>query len=79
MNSLTGSEGGEDVGNVQVLWTLTDVARECSLSMSTVSAYRARGLMPEPDTQYGRTPLWRPETIMAWRKGQRRRVPKQEV
>jgi len=48
-------------------WTATEVAQELGLSPSTVTAYRARGKMPAPDMQYGRTPLWKPETIKAWR------------
>lgn len=48
-------------------WTATQVAAELGLSPSTVTAYRARGKMPAPDMQYGRTPLWKPETIKAWR------------
>lgn len=54
------------------LLTLTDVAKTLGLTMGTVSAYRARGKMPEPDLQYGRTPLWKPETIKAWRATQTR-------
>jgi len=54
------------------LLTLTQVAEQLGLSMGTVSAYRSRGRMPEPDLQYGRTPLWKPETIRAWRAGQTR-------
>jgi predicted site-specific integrase-resolvase len=50
-------------------WTATQVAAELGLSPSTVTAYRARGKMPAPDMQYGRTPLWKPETIKAWRAG----------
>lgn len=52
--------------------TLSQVAEKLGLSMGTVSAYRSRGRMPAPDMQYGRTPLWKPETIMAWRAGQTR-------
>ncbi len=48
-------------------WTATEVARELGLAPSTVTAYRARGKMPAPDVQYGRTPLWKPETIKSWR------------
>lgn len=52
--------------------TLTEVAKHLSLSIGTVSAYRSRGRMPEPDLQYGRTPLWSPATIDKWRAGQTR-------
>lgn len=52
--------------------TSTEVARLLRLSPSTITAYRARGKMPAPDMQYGRTPLWLPETIMNWRGAQAR-------
>jgi len=52
--------------------TLTEVADRLGLSKGTVSAYRTRGKMPKPDKQYGRTPLWRPDTIKAWRGSQPR-------
>lgn len=54
------------------LLTLSQVAERLGLTMGTVSAYRSRGKMPEPDLQYGRTPLWKPETITAWRSSQTR-------
>jgi len=54
------------------LLTVKQVAERLGLSMSTVTAYRARGRMPKPDKQYGRTPLWKEETIAAWRRGQTR-------
>lgn len=54
------------------LLTLSDVADHCGLALSTVSAYRARGYMPDPDQQYGRTPLWRETTIEKWRARQTR-------
>lgn len=49
------------------LMTVTEIAAELGLSPSTLTAYRARGRMPEPDEQYGRTPLWKQETIRRWR------------
>lgn len=52
--------------------TVTEVAERLGLSTSTVTAYRARGKMPKPDKQYGRTPLWKAETIAKWRAGQPR-------
>lgn len=54
------------------MMTLTEVAESLGLSVGTVSAYRTRGKMPLPDLQYGRTPLWKPETIKAWRSSQAR-------
>jgi excisionase family DNA binding protein len=52
--------------------TVTEVAERLGLAPSTLTAYRARGRMPAPDVQYGRTPLWRPETITRWRAAQAR-------
>jgi DNA-binding transcriptional MerR regulator len=52
--------------------TATEVAAQLGLSPSTITAYRARGKMPAPDIQYGRTPLWTPETIRKWRGAQAR-------
>lgn len=49
------------------LVTLKEIAESLGLSPSTVSAYRARGRMPAPDLQYGRTPLWKVSTVRAWR------------
>lgn len=49
--------------------TATEVAQSLGLSPSTITAYRARGRMPAPDVQYGRTPLWKAETISQWRAG----------
>lgn len=47
--------------------TLTQIAERLNLARSTVTAYRTRKQMPEPDVIYGRTPLWRLATIEAWR------------
>lgn len=49
------------------LYTLTEIADILGVETSTLTAYRARGRMPAPDEQYGRTPLWKPATIRAWR------------
>jgi hypothetical protein len=48
-------------------WTTSDVAAYLGVGVSTVSSYRNRGQMPEPDHKLGRTQLWRPKTIMGWR------------
>jgi predicted site-specific integrase-resolvase len=50
--------------------TLTQVANQLGLAVSTLTSYRARGYMPRPDAQYGRTPVWKPATITRWRAGQ---------
>jgi hypothetical protein len=47
-------------------WTTKDVATYLGLRVSTVSTYRMRGQMPEPDMTVGRTHMWRPDRIIAW-------------
>lgn len=47
-------------------WTTSDVAAHLGVRVSTVSTYRMRGQMPEPDTTVGRTHMWRPGRIIAW-------------
>jgi hypothetical protein len=48
-------------------WTTSDVAAYLGVRPATVSTYRMRGQMPPPDKKLGRTQLWRPQTITAWR------------
>ena len=48
-------------------WTTTDVAAYLGVQVGTVSSYRIRGQMPEPDDTEGRTHRWRPTRIIAWR------------
>jgi aminoglycoside phosphotransferase (APT) family kinase protein len=47
-------------------WTTSEVAAYLGLRVATVSSYRARGQMPEPDMTVGRTHVWHPTTIIAW-------------
>lgn len=47
-------------------WTTTEVATYLGVHISTVSGYRRRGQMPEPDVTYGRTQLWSPQRIIDW-------------
>ena len=51
------------------LLTPTQIAELCNLHINTITAYHARGQMPTPDQQYGRTPLWKRSTIDKWRAG----------
>jgi predicted DNA-binding transcriptional regulator AlpA len=51
------------------LLTASQVAELLGLSRNTITAYKAREQMPEPDVVYGRTPLWKEATIKAWRPG----------
>jgi predicted DNA-binding transcriptional regulator AlpA len=47
-------------------WTVDQVAAYLGVGPSTVTSYRARGQMPAPDRYFGRTPVWRAETIREW-------------
>ncbi len=53
-------------------WTTSDVAAYLGLRVATVSSYRARGQMPQPDMTLGRTHVWRPSKIIDWHKGRPR-------
>ena len=48
-------------------WSVAEVAAYLGVKPGTITAYLARGQMPQPDGRVGRTPWWRPETIRAWR------------
>jgi len=50
-------------------WTTTDVAAYLGVTVGTVSSYRARGQMPEPDRTIGRTHVWSPQRIIHWHDG----------
>jgi DNA-binding XRE family transcriptional regulator len=47
-------------------WTTAEVADYLGVHPGTVSSYRAREQMPPPDHRFGRTLVWRPETIRQW-------------
>lgn len=53
-------------------WTTSDVAAYLGLQVATVSSYRLRGQMPQPDLTVGRTHVWRPSTIISWHRGRPR-------
>jgi predicted DNA-binding transcriptional regulator AlpA len=53
-------------------WTTKDVAAYLGLQLSTISAYRQRGQMPEPDQTVGRLHMWKPATIIEWHAGRPR-------
>ena len=36
------------------------------VQLATVSGYRNRGQMPDPDMKLGRAQAWKPSTIIAW-------------
>lgn len=47
-------------------WTTSDVAAYLKVEVSTVSGYRRRRQMPEPDMTVGRTHMWRPVRVVEW-------------
>jgi len=56
-------------------WTTSDVAAYLGVRLGTVTSYRRRGHLPDPDRQFGRTPLWRPGRIIAWHESRPRPRP----
>jgi hypothetical protein len=53
-------------------WTTSDVAAYLGLKVATVSAYRVRGQMPEPDMTVGRTHVWKPNRVIEWHEARTR-------
>lgn len=51
-------------------WTIEDVAVHWGVKPETVRSYRSRkkGELPEADRMVGRTPVWRPATIVAFQR-----------
>ena len=47
--------------------TVADIARLYGIGSKTITSYKARGKMPQPDLQVGRTPVWKLSTLAAWR------------
>ena len=47
--------------------TTTEIAIALGITRDTISAYKSRGQMPQPDKTFGRTPLWKLSTIQTWR------------
>jgi hypothetical protein len=47
-------------------WTTNDVAAYLGVGKATVSAYRGRGQLPEPDGKIGQSWIWRPSRIITW-------------
>lgn len=47
--------------------TVADIARLYGIGEKTITSYKARGQMPAPDLQVGRTPVWKLSTLIAWR------------
>ncbi len=55
------------------LLTMQEVADLTGLTLISVGRYRQRGTLPQPDETYGRTPLWRRDTITTWEATRRKR------
>lgn len=47
--------------------TTAEIATVLGVTSDTISSYKSRGQMPQPDKTFGRTPLWKLATIQAWR------------
>lgn len=47
-------------------WTTSDVAAYLGVKVATVTNYRKRGQMPEPDATVGRTHMWRLSRVVSW-------------
>lgn len=59
-------------------WTTTDVAAYLGVSLGTVSAYRARRQLPEPDGRIGQSWIWAPVRITTWHKARPRKRARRE-
>jgi predicted DNA-binding transcriptional regulator AlpA len=59
--------------------TTKDVAEKAGLSYHTLKNYVYRNLneVPKPDQHFGRTPVWKEETINDWVDNRRRLKPKE--
>lgn len=63
-------------------WTVEDIADHWGVTVQTVRSYRSRkrGELPEADKMFGRSPVWRPSTILAFqRPGRGARTDLKEV
>ncbi|WP_435601282.1 helix-turn-helix transcriptional regulator [Streptomyces sp. C10-9-1] len=51
-------------------WTIADIADHWGVSEQTIRTYRSRrrGELPEPDAVFGRSPVWKPETIIRFQR-----------
>ena len=58
---------GRDVADPNAdYWTVADIAEYWHVAPQTVRTYRSRkrGELPEPDNVFGRSPVWKPATII---------------
>lgn len=51
-------------------WTIDNVAAYWHVAPQTIRTYRSRrrGELPEPDRMFGRSPVWRPSTIIEFQR-----------
>ncbi|UXY28553.1 helix-turn-helix transcriptional regulator [Streptomyces sp. HUAS TT20] len=51
-------------------WTIAEVAEHWGVNEQTIRAYRSRGRgeLPAPDKTFGRSPVWRPATIIRFQR-----------
>jgi hypothetical protein len=75
---------GEDMADPDAdYWTVADIADHWGVTAQTVRTYRSRkrGELPEPDNIFGRSPVWRPATIIDFQRpgqGARTDLPSKE-
>lgn len=48
------------------LITLVEAESHFGYARGSLSSLRAKGYMPNPDKEYGRTPLWKVSTLTKW-------------
>jgi hypothetical protein len=51
-------------------WTIPDIAEHWGISAQTIRSYRSRGRgeLPPEDAKFGRTPAWKPRTILEFQR-----------
>lgn len=50
-------------------WTLADIAAYWEVAYDSVRSYRSRaGKLPPQDGTFGRSPVWRPATVIGWQR-----------
>ena len=59
LGSLENGKNIKMVNDEITYLTSKQVAELLDVTPSTITAYKARGQMPKPDREYGRTPLWK--------------------
>ena len=60
-------------GNCVVLLTISQLEKHYGYAQDSLTSLRAKGYFPQPDNHYGRTPLWRLDTVDKWMSTRRRK------